>query len=71
MSLLSAYKTLHSGQMCTYFQLLRKKLLQTSIPQILTSERECRSNTGVLYLFSPIPHFLVGQLSISHQSIGL
>jgi len=26
---------------------------------------------AVLNLFSPIPHFLVGQLSISHHSIGL
>ena len=29
------------------------------------------SKAGVLNLFSPIPHFLVGQLSISHHSIGL
>ena len=26
---------------------------------------------GVLNLFSPFPHFLVSQLSISHRSIGL
>jgi len=26
---------------------------------------------GVLNLFSPIPRFIVGQLSISHHSIGL
>jgi len=29
------------------------------------------SIAGVLNLFSPIPHFLVGQLSIFHHSIGL
>ena len=30
-----------------------------------------KSRAGVLNLFTPIPHFLVGQLSISHHSNSL
>ena len=38
---------------------------------LLSSINPTWSRTGVLNLFSPIPHILVGQLSISHHSIGL